>query len=189
MNTFSACPTRQLVVSLISLVLLFSQAFLLPFASAVESDVDLAKFKIALQASKQITPKLGQISTKAVVGEEGRYCTYLYVLEISPEELEKLRANPLKNFEHLVGSGSEFKDVSVKGFASLKSLCDGQKKSLFFKGNSAIPKELGWKQPIKGGTYIYVAALGFSNDPNLSKFAIPSRIVAVSDFIKVKVKL
>ena len=155
---------------------------------AAESSVNLANFSIALKASKEISPQAGQITSKAVVGEDGRFCTYIYVLDISAGELEKLKANPLENFEYLVGSGSEFKDVKVNGFASIKSLCDGQKKSLTFKSRSAIPKEMGWKKPIKSGTYTYVAALGFSNDPNLSKFAIPSRIVAVSEFVKVKVK-
>ena len=155
---------------------------------AAETPVDLTKFSVSLKASKELTSKSGQISTKALVGDEGRFCTYVYVLDISSSELEKLKANPLENFEYLVGSGSEFKDVKVNGFASVKSLCDGQKKSLTFKSRSAIPREIGWKKPTKSGTYIYVAALGFSNDPNLSKFAIPSRIVAVSEFVKVKVK-
>ena len=155
---------------------------------AAETTVDLTKFSVSLKASKKLTTKSGQVNTKALVGEEGRFCTYVYVLDISSSELEKLEANPLENFEYLVGSGSEFKDVKVNGFASVKSLCDGQKKSLTFKSRSAIPREMGWKKPIKSGTYIYVAALGFSNDPYLSKFAIPSRIVAVSEFVKVKVK-
>lgn len=158
-------------------------------SSATESAVDLSKFSISIKATKEITSKTGQVTTKAVVGEDGRFCSYIYVLDLSASELEKLKANPLENFEYLVGSGSEFKDVEVNGFASIKSLCDGQKKSLTFKAKNAIPKELSWKKPIKSGTYIYVAALGFSNDPNLSKFAVPTRIVAVSDFIKVKVKV
>lgn len=158
-------------------------------ARAVETEVDLANFSVSIKGSKTLTPKSGQVSTKAVVGEKGRFCTFIYVLDIAPKELEKLQSNPLENFEYLVGSGTDFKDVTVKGFSSIKSLCNDQKKSLVFTGSRAIPAELGWKMPMKSGSYIYVAVLGFSNDPQLGKFAIPSRIVAVSDFIKVKVKL
>ena len=161
----------------------------LPVSYAAETPVDLSKFSISLKASKEITPRVGQVSTKAVVGEDGRFCSYIYVLDISASELEKLKENPIENFEYLVGSGTEFKDVKVNGFAVIKNLCEGQKKSQTFKNRKAIPKELGWQQPIKSGTYIYVAALGYSNDPKLSKFAVPSRIVAVSDFYKVKIKI
>lgn len=158
-------------------------------ARGAESPVDLSKFAISIKAGKEISSKSGQISTRATVGEPGRFCTYIYVLDITSDELEKLKANAVENFEFLVGSGTEFKDVTVKGFASIKSLCDGQKKALTFKGKSALPRELGWKKPLKSGSYIYVAVLGFSNDPGLSKFAVPSRIVAVSDFVRVRVKV
>ena len=161
----------------------------LPVSYAAETPVDLSKFSISLKTSKEITSRVGQVSTKAVVGEDGRFCSYIYVLDISASELEKLKENPIENFEYLVGSGTEFKDVKVNGFAVIKNLCEGQKKSQTFKNRKAIPKELGWQQPIKSGTYIYVAALGYSNDPKLSKFAVPARIVAVSDFYKVKIKI
>jgi hypothetical protein len=158
-------------------------------AHAAESPVDLTKFAISIKASKEISFKAGQISTRATVGEPGRFCTYIYVLDITSNELEKLKASAVENFEFLVGSGTEFKDVTVRGFASIKTLCDGQKKSLTFRGRSAVPRELGWQKPLKSGSYTYVAVLGFSNDPSLSKFAVPSRIVAVSDFVRVKVRV
>ena len=158
-------------------------------ALGAESPVDLTKFAISIKASKEISSKTGQISTRATVGESGRFCTYIYVLDIRSGELERLKSNPIENFEILVGSGTEFKDVMVQGLASIKSLCDGQKKVLTFKGKNALPRELGWKKPLKSGSYTYVAVLGFSNDPDLSKFAVPSRIVAVSDFVRVRVKV
>jgi hypothetical protein len=153
-----------------------------------ETAVDFANFKISLKASKVLTAKSGQITTTATINEAGRFCTFLYVLDIDKNELAKLRDRSVENFEYLLGSGSEFKDVVTRGQAVIKPLCDKQKKSQIFKGKSAIPKELGWKKPLKSGTYIYVAVLGFSNDPNLSKFAVPSRVVAVSDFLAVKVQ-
>jgi hypothetical protein len=154
-----------------------------------ETAVDFANFKISLRASKLLNAKSGQVTTNATINESGRFCTYLYVLDIDKKELTKLKESSFENFEYLLGSGSEFKDVVARGQAVIKPLCDKQKKSQTFKGKSAIPKELGWKKPFKSGTYIYVAVLGFSNDPNLSKFAVPTRVVAVSDFLTVKVAL
>jgi hypothetical protein len=120
----------------------------LPMSYAAETPVDLSKFSISLKTSKEITSRVGQVSTKAVVGEEGRFCSYIYVLDISSAELEKLKENPIENFEYLVGSGTEFKGVKVDGFAVIKNHCEGQKKTQTFKNRKAIPKELGWKREL-----------------------------------------
>lgn len=159
--------------------------------SAAETDVDLSNFGISIKGSKILSKSSGKISIKSMVNEPGRWCVYLYVLDIADEELEKLQEDPINNLMNHEGLDVFPNGAKVKGYEVLKNMCDekSQTPTQVFSGKKAIPQQLGFKKPMKSGTYTYVAVLAFSNDPRRSKYSPPSRFMAISDFIKVKVKL
>jgi hypothetical protein len=160
-------------------------------AHAAESEVDPANFSISIKGSKQITRSSGKITINSTVNEKGRWCVYLYVLDMKEEELEKLKEDPINNLMNHDGLDVFPNGAKINGYEVLKNMCDekSQTPTQVFAGKKAIPQQLGFKKPMKSGTYTYVAILAFSNDPRLSKYAIPGRFMAISDFIKVKVKL
>jgi len=160
-------------------------------AHARESEVDPANFSISMKASKQITRTSGKITINSTVNEKGRWCVYLYVLDMKEEELEKLKEDPINNLMSHDGLDVFPNGAKINGYEVLKNMCDekSQKPTQVFSGKKAIPQQLGFKKPMKSGTYSYVAVLAFSNDPRRSKYSPPGRFMAISDFIKVKVKL
>lgn len=160
-------------------------------ATALETDVDLANFSISIKGPKLLTKSSGKVTIKSVVNEPGRWCVFLYVLDIADEELEKLQEDPINNLMNHEGLDVFPNGAKVKGYEVLKNMCDekSQTPTQVFSGKKAIPQQLGFKKPMKSGTYTYVAVLAFSNDPRRSKYSPPSRFLAISDFIKVKVKL
>lgn len=160
-------------------------------AHAAETDVDPANFSISIKGSKQITRSSGKITINSTVNEKGRWCVYLYVLDMKEEELEKLKEDPINNLMNHDGLDVFPNGAKINGYEVLKNMCDekSQKPTQVFSGKKAIPQQLGFKKPMKSGTYSYVAVLAFSNDPRRSKYSPPGRFMAISDFIKVKVKL
>jgi len=160
-------------------------------AHAAESEVDPANFSISIKGSKQITRSSGKITINSTVNEKGRWCVYLYVLDMKEEELEKLKEDPINNLMNHDGLDVFPNGAKINGYEVLKNMCDekSQKPTQVFSGKKAIPQQLGFKKPMKSGTYSYVAVLAFSNDPRRSKYSPPGRFMAISDFIKVKVKL
>lgn len=158
---------------------------------AAETEVDPANFAISIKASKQITRTSGKVTIKSTVNEPGRWCVYLYVLDMTDSELEKLQKDPINNLMNHDGLDTFPNGAKIKGYEVLKYMCDekSQTPTQVFSGKKAIPQQLGFKKPIKSGTYNYVAILAFSNDPRKSKYSIPGRFMAISDFVKVKVKL
>ena len=166
-------------------------ASLAPHATAAETDVDPANFKISIKGPKLLTKSSGKVTIKSVVNEPGRWCVFLYVLDIADEELEKLQEDPINNLMNHEGLDVFPNGAKVKGYEVLKNMCDekSQTPTQVFSGKKAIPQQLGFKKPMKSGTYTYVAVLAFSNDPRRSKYSPPGRFMAISDFIKVKVKL
>jgi len=178
----------RVAVWLLSL-LLVSSTF--PSAHATESEVDSANFSISMKASKQITRSSGKITINSTVNEKGRWCVYLYVLDMKEEELEKLQEDPINNLMNHDGLDVFPNGAKINGYEVLKNMCDekSQKPTQVFSGKKAIPQQLGFKKPMKSGTYSYVAVLAFSNDPRRSKYSPPGRFMAISDFIKVKIKL
>ena len=160
-------------------------------AHAAESEVDPANFSISIKGSKQITRSSGKITINSTVNEKGRWCVYLYVLDMKEEELEKLKEDPINNLMNHDGLDVFPNGAKINGYEVLKNMCDekSQKPTQVFSGKKAIPQQLGFKKPMKSGTYTYVAVLAFSNDPRRSKYSPPGRFMAISDFIKVKVKL
>ena len=170
---------------------LFLVGALTPVAIAAETPVDPANFSISIKGSKQITRNSGKITVKTSVNEAGRWCVFLYVLDMKDKELEKLKEDPIPNLENYEGLDEFPNKAKIKGYAVLKSLCNEemQTPTQVFAGKKAIPDQLGFKMPMKSGTYTYVAVLAFTNDPQRSKYSPPGRFIVVSDFIKVKVKL
>lgn len=160
-------------------------------AYAAESEVDPGNFSISIKASKQITRTSGKVTINSVVNEKGRWCVYLYVLDMKDAELKKLKEDPINNLMNHDGLDTFPNGAKINGYEVLKYMCDekSQTPTQVFAGKKAIPQQLGFKKPMKSGTYTYVAILAFSNDPKLSKYSIPGRFMAISDFIKVKVKL
>lgn len=160
-------------------------------AHAAESEVDPANFSISIKGSKQITRSSGKITINSTVNEKGRWCVYLYVLDMKEEELEKLKEDPINNLMNHDGLDVFPNGAKINGYEVLKNMCDekSQKPTQVFSGKKAIPQQLGFKKSMKSGTYSYVAVLAFSNDPRRSKYSPPGRFMAISDFIKVKVKL
>jgi hypothetical protein len=160
-------------------------------AHAAESEVDPANFSISIKGSKQITRSSGKITINSTVNEKGSWCVYLYVLDMKEEELEKLKEDPINNLMNHDGLDVFPNGAKINGYEVLKNMCDekSQKPTQVFSGKKAIPQQLGFKKPMKSGTYSYVAVLAFSNDPRRSKYSPPGRFMAISDFIKVKVKL
>jgi len=160
-------------------------------AHAAESEVDPANFSISMKASKQITRTSGKVTIKSTVNEPGRWCVYLYVLDIKEAELEKLKEDPINNLMNHEGLDTFPNGAKINGYGVLKNMCDekSQTPTQVFAGKKAIPQQLGFKKPMKSGTYTYVAILAFSNDPRLSKYAIPGRFMAISEFIRVKVRV
>lgn len=160
-------------------------------AHAAESEVDPANFSISIKGSKQITRSSGKITINSTVNEKGRWCVYLYVLDMKEEELEKLKEDSINNLMNHDGLDVFPNGAKINGYEVLKNMCDekSQKPTQVFSGKKAIPQQLGFKKPMKSGTYSYVAVLAFSNDPRRSKYSPPGRFMAISDFIKVKVKL
>ena len=160
-------------------------------AHAAESEVYPANFSISIKGSKQITRSSGKITINSTVNEKGRWCVYLYVLDMKEEELEKLKEDPINNLMNHDGLDVFPNGAKINGYEVLKNMCDekSQKPTQVFSGKKAIPQQLGFKKPMKSGTYSYVAVLAFSNDPRRSKYSPPGRFMAISDFIKVKVKL
>ena len=160
-------------------------------ATALESDVDPANFSISIKGPKLLTKSSGKVTIKSVVNEPGRWCVFLYVLDIADEELEKLQEDPINNLMNHEGLDVFPNGAKVKGYEVLKNMCDekSQTPTQVFSGKKAIPQQLGFKKPMKSGTYTYVAVLAFSNDPRRSKYSPPGLFMAISDFIKVKVKL
>jgi|GEM_PF-1931744 len=164
---------------------------LVPMAQAIETDVDPANFSISIKGSKLITRTSGKITINSTVNEQGRWCVYLYVLDMKEEELEKLKEDPINNLMNHDGLDVFPNGAKINGYEVLKNMCDekSQKSTQVFSGKKAIPQQLGFKKPTKSGTYSYVAVLAFSNDPRRSKYSPPGRFMATSDFIKVKIKL
>ena len=160
-------------------------------AHAAESEVDPANFSISIKGSKQITRSSGKITINSTVNEKGRWCVYLYVLDMKEEELEKLKEDPINNLMNHDGLDVFPNGAKINGYGVLKNMCDekSQTPTQVFAGKKAIPQQLGFKKPMKSGTYTYVAILAFSNDPRLSKYAIPGRFMAISEFIRVKVRV
>lgn len=160
-------------------------------AHAAESEVDPANFSISMKASKQITRTSGKVTIKSTVNEPGRWCIYLYVLDMKEVELEKLKEDPINNLMNHEGLDTFPNGAKINGYGVLKNMCDekSQTPTQVFAGKKAIPQQLGFKKPMKSGTYTYVAILAFSNDPRLSKYAIPGRFMAISEFIRVKVRV
>jgi len=160
-------------------------------AHAAESEVDPANFSISIKGSKQITRSSGKITINSTVNEKGRWCVYLYVLDMKEEELEKLKEDPINNLMNHDGLDVFPNGAKINGYEVLKNMCDekSQKPTQVFSGKKAIPQQLGFKKPMKSGTYSYVAVLAFSNDPRRSKYSPPGRFMAISDFIRVKVRV
>ncbi len=160
-------------------------------AHAAESEVNPANFSISIKASKQITRTSGNVTIKSTVNEPGRWCVYLYVLDMKEAELEKLKEDPINNLMNHEGLDTFPNGAKINGYGVLKNMCDekSQTPTQVFAGKKAIPQQLGFKKPMKSGTYTYVAILAFSNDPRLSKYAIPGRFMAISEFIRVKVRV
>ena len=158
---------------------------------AAETDVDPANFSISIKGPKLLTKSSGKVTIKSVVNEPGRWCVFLYVLDIADEEFEKLQEDPINNLMNHEGLDVFPNGAKVKGYEVLKNMCDekSQTPTQVFSGKKAIPQQLGFKKPMRSGTYTYVAVLAFSNDPRRSKYSPPGRFMAISDFIKVKVKL
>ncbi|MFM8253979.1 MAG: hypothetical protein ACKN9O_01950 [Actinomycetota bacterium] len=180
------------VTRIFTRVVAFTMVMVLaPTAEAVETDVNPANFSISIKGSKQITRSSGKITINSTVNEKGRWCVYLYVLDMKEEELEKLKEDPINNLMNHDGLDVFPNGAKINGYEVLKNMCDekSQKPTQVFSGKKAIPQQLGFKKPMKSGTYSYVAVLAFSNDPRRSKYSPPGRFMAISDFIKVKVKL
>ena len=170
-------------------LLLVSSTFTTAYEA--ESEVDPANFSISMKASKQITRTSGKVTIKSTVNEPGRWCVYLYVLDMKEAELGKLKEDAIKNLMNHEGLDTFPNGAKINGYEVLKNMCDekSQTPTQVFAGKKAIPQQLGFKKPTKSGTYTYVAILAFSNDPRRSKYSPPGRFMAISDFIKVKVKL
>lgn len=183
--------SRKIAGNLAVLVVSNTLFLVTPAANAVETEVDPANFAISIKASKQITRTSGKVTIKSTVNEPGRWCVYLYVLDMTDSELEKLQKDPINNLMNHDGLDTFPNGAKIKGYEVLKYMCDekSQTPTQVFSGKKAIPQQLGFKKPIKSGTYNYVAILAFSNDPRKSKYSIPGRFMAISDFVKVKVKL
>lgn len=148
-------------------------------------------FTSAHAAESEVDPANFSISINSTVNEKGRWCVYLYVLDMKEEELEKLKEDPINNLMNHDGSDVFPNGAKINGYEVLKNMCDekSQKPTQVFSGKKAIPQQLGFKKPMKSGTYSYVAVLAFSNDSRRSKYSPPGRFMAISDFIKVMVKL
>lgn len=84
-------------------------------ATALESDVDLANFSISIKGPKLLTKSSGKVTIKSVVNEPGRWCVFLYVLDIADEELEKLQEDPINNLMNHEGLDVFPNGAKVKG--------------------------------------------------------------------------